>query len=679
MPKIRKIVGYAKIAAGEVIERPASVVKELMENAIDAEASQIFITLGNAGKDLIQIVDNGKGIPEDDLEIAFQRYTSSKIQNADQLEEIESLGFRGEALASIAAVSQIEIISRPASQLYAICLELDEGKLQLKEARGSPYGTTIKIKNLFFNLPVRQKFLRTNRVELGHITDVITRYSLAYPLIHFKLIHNSLTLINSPAWKSPATATPESSLPIEAYGFSLQTIYGKKITSQMLPLEYRDLDLTLCGYFGLPGVARSDKGASSLFVNKRLVTNRAISGVITEAYKDYLMKHRYPFYVVFIEVSPKTVDFNVHPSKKIVKFLHEQKFMTDLRLVISRLIKQHFQQSHIQNNRPSNTPQSPTKRANDYWSVQGNGKPQSTPKEHPSSLSGSSSRTSPSGIRPKTPSPSNSPPHPRATGTNSGPATVQTHFHSSKTQPLGLKVPTSTTIPLNSSGMSKTEEQKPSGGISLEQFSLERPSIPVKQLPSLHYLSTGIQAGDTYLIFQNEEGLVLIDQHAAHERINYEKVEHSFAQEKVSIQQLLAPMKMNVAPNEVDFIKEVIPQMKQYGFDIDHFGGQFFLVRTIPAFLSKKTLSETFITDTCLDLLRMGKGQAFTDLKREIIQYLACHMSITAGEEIWDRARIQRLVQELDNCNNPHHCAHGRPTYIKIPYPELDKWFHRTV
>ncbi|MHA1744872.1 MAG: DNA mismatch repair endonuclease MutL, partial [Promethearchaeota archaeon] len=324
MPKICKIVGYAKIAAGEVIERPASVVKELLENAIDAEASQIFITLGNAGKDLIEILDNGNGIPEDDMEIAFQRYTSSKIQNADQLEEIESLGFRGEALASIAAVSQIEIISRPASQPYAICLELYEGKLESKEQRGSPQGTTIKIKNLFFNLPVRQKFLRTNRVELGHITDVITRYSLAYPLIHFKLIHNGLTLINSPAWKSstppPHKPNSEQTLPIEAYGYSLQTIYGKKITSQMIPVEYADLDVKLFGYFGLPGVARSEKGAASIFVNNRLVTNKMISGVIIDAYKDYLMKHRYPFFVIFIEVSPKTVDFNVHPSKKIVKF-----------------------------------------------------------------------------------------------------------------------------------------------------------------------------------------------------------------------------------------------------------------------------------------------------------------------------------------------------------------------
>jgi DNA mismatch repair protein MutL len=675
MPKICKIVGYAKIAAGEVIERPASVVKELLENAIDAEATQIFITVGNAGKDLIQILDNGAGIPEDDMVIAFHRYTSSKIQNADQLEEIESLGFRGEALASIAAVSQIEIISRPASQPYAICLELDEGKLQSEEQCGSPQGTTIKIKNLFFNLPVRQKFLRTNRVELGHITDVITRYSLAYPLIHFKLIHNGLTLINSPAWKSSTISKEkpqsEQSLPIEAYGYSLQTIYGKKVTSQMIPVEYADLDLKLYGYFGLPGVARSEKGAASLFVNNRLVTNKMISEVITDAYKDYLMKHRYPFFVIFIEVSPKTVDFNVHPSKKIVKFLNEQKFMTDLRHIVFRLIKQHFQQSHIQNNRTSNTLPPSTKSANDYWSVQGKFIAPSSPQVHPS-VSESRPKT-------KTKASSKSTPYPPSAGSKFGPTTVQTHFHSTKKQSLSLKVPTSTTILLNSLGGSKTDEKTPSGGTSLDQVSLELPSIPVKQLPPLHYLSTGIQAGETYLIFQNEEGLVLIDQHAAHERINYEKVERSFEQDKVSIQQLLAPIKMDVAPNEVDFIKEVIPQIKQYGFDIDHFGGQSFIVRTIPAFLSKKTLSETFITDTCLDLLRLGKGQAFTDLKREIIQYLACHMSITAGEEIWDRSRIQRLVQDLDNCSNPHHCAHGRPTYIKIPYQELDKWFHRTV
>ncbi|MHA1585430.1 MAG: DNA mismatch repair endonuclease MutL [Promethearchaeota archaeon] len=693
--KIELIKGYEKIAAGEVIERPASVVKELIENSLDAEATQIFLTVKNAGRDLIQVLDNGHGIAEKDLDIAFKRHTSSKIQNADQLDSISTLGFRGEALASMAAVSQIEIISRPANQAYAVKMELEEGENIAKEPCGSPLGTTINVKNLFYNLPVRQKFLRNNKVELGHISDILTRYSLAYPYVHFKLQHNNIIIINSPAWTSPTfkdSNSPidlrKSILSIKAYKFSLETIYGKKISAQMFPIEYEDERMRIWGYLGKPGVARSEKNAASLFVNRRLVTNAEISQILRDAYKDYLMRHKYPFYVIFLEVSPGDVDFNVHPSKKVVKFVQEQRFFAELQFIFSKIVKEHMRTEQKISNQANLGTKSAIDSRMDYWTPAPTNLPTSPPTK-------SSSSSIPDSLRiPK--SPQKKLPILRNSSQGSTSQKVQTHFNilnpkiksgsspnrSSASLPSKIGK-TDTRRVLNQVG-SEPAQNLESGKIKnypLDNFTGK--SIPVSQLPPLQILNSGIQAGNTYLIFQNEEGLVLIDQHAAHERINLEKVEQMFAEEKFPVQQLVVPMKVDVAPNEVEFTKDAITAMKNVGFEMEFFGGTTFILRTIPAIfqslVQKKSYSEVFIVDACLEIMRMGKSHSFSEIQHEIMQYMACHMSIRAGDEIWSHDRINRLVKELDSCKNPHHCAHGRPTYIKIPFYELEKWFHRIV
>ncbi|WP_457558811.1 DNA mismatch repair endonuclease MutL [Candidatus Harpocratesius sp.] len=723
--KIKLIDGYEKIAAGEVIERPASVVKELVENAIDACASKIFISIKNAGKDLIQIIDNGSGIEADDLEIAFHRHTSSKIETADQLDSIGTLGFRGEALASIAAVSQIEITSRPATQENGMRLQMEAGKVLSKIPCGAPVGTEIKIKNLFFNLPVRKKFMRSNRVELGHITDIVTRYALAYPLIHFKLDHNNLTLLNSPHWRGKVkkrspnqvdVSIPDQNL-IDIYGFSIQSIYGKKIQSHLIPIDIVGDNYHIFGFVGHPEIARSDKGASSLFVNHRFVISKEFYTMLADIYKDYLMRHKYPFFILFLETSPENVDCNVHPTKKIVKFVNPTQFFSLIQASIGKVIKNHLRQAYKDVNASSKKKPSFSETAMDYWT------PSSANSSDSSDSSNSINSTKINALRIstdlnistglKSSKPSNYSRSSRDINNNDdiGQETPniskrksqppqQTHFISPlkrKNEKFDQKIAENKSPFVDLSKVYKKIDKSgdlddkihrlKEGNLVQDESAFssqiqpafsELPYIAVKNLPTLFKLNSGIQAGKNYLVFQSEDSLILIDQHAAHERINYERVQKWQNLDQVPIQRLILPIQIEVAPNEVDFVKAVLSDMKKYGFELDFFGGNTFLLRTIPAILQPKHLNPQLIIDLCLEIIQMGREKSFSEIKREILQYIGCHQSVRAGDEIWDEAKIKKIIKELDSCENPHHCAHGRPTYIKIPYKDIDRWFHRT-
>lgn len=673
MGKIHLIKDFEKIAAGEVIQRPASVVKELVENSIDAHASQIFVFIKNAGKDLIKIEDNGIGIEEEDLEIAFKRHTSSKMESAADLDHINSLGFRGEALASVAAISQVEIISRPTSQPIGVRMLIEPSKETKKEQCGAPLGTSISVKNLFYNLPVRRKYLKSKQVELGHITDIITRYSLAYPKIHFRLEHNGLNLINSPAFDQSdehKSGITDSNVAIKAFGFAIQAIYGKKVLDQMEPLTFSDEYLQIYGYLGHPEIGRSDRYAASIFINKRLVQNKKMMQIIYDAYQGYLMRHKYPFFVLFIEIPPEKVDFNIHPSKKTVKFAEEKDIMNSLSFVLKNHIKQAFVSNKNQSS--SITTSKKQKALEPVF--------ESSDLSHKSNSESNYSRNSLIKSRTASKKQNSIPQQKKSSSNERKKFQNQTKFQFSTKK---VNSPSSHhEIQESRNRLKKNLEfdQNTETSPSLEPKSfLINNSLDLQNIPTIKYLNNGIQAGNTYLIFQTEEGLLIIDQHAAHERINLEKVKQIYDSGKISVQKLLSPIKMDVAPNEVAFIQENLNYLKKIGFELDYFGGSMFLLRTVPAFFSRYHLSNTVIIGICLDLIHMGQEKAFSEIKYEIMQYMACHQSLRAGDEIWDRRTIEKLLLELDSCENPQHCAHGRPTYIKIPYNELEKRFHRIV
>ncbi len=469
-------------------------------------------------------------------------------------------------------------------------------------------------------------------------------------------------------------------------------------------MDYVEHNFSFFGYIGHPEIARSERKASSLFVNHRLITNTEIFQIVSEAYKDFLMRHKYPFFILFLQVSPATVDFNIHPTKKIVKFVDEAKFFVELQLSLSRIVKQQLQSIFRKNNQAIPEGKSYQKTAMDYWTPQSTTKDQTKaqaqhqpqdahltqdpktmpsisvddllqsavkPSSTPSIPSTSTSSTSTS----RSFSTQTSRPH-SSIGSRKKPSLVSKPISSQKSLP-GVRSPESRSAPPVQTHFALGKSDK-GGGKSTSESSVTSPFLSVQNLPPLFLLNNGIQAGDNYLIFHNEGDLIMIDQHAAHERINYERVQKWERQEKVPIQKLILPIKMDVPPHEVDFITAAIDDIRAYGFELEHFGANTFVLRSIPAILKPDVQSQQLVIDLCLEILRMGKERSLSEMKREILQYMGCHKSIRAGDTIWDQATLKKLIRDLDACENPHHCAHGRPTYIKIPYEDIDKWFHRT-
>jgi DNA mismatch repair protein MutL len=326
--KIKRIVDAEKIAAGEVVERPANIVKELLENSIDAGAKEIRIIVKKAGKSLIQIIDNGIGIPPDEIGIAFERHTSSKIVNIEDLESLSTLGFRGEALASIAAVSQVEINSRIKENERGVKLILEGGKVIEKKEVFCPIGTDIKVKSLFYNIPARLKFLKKDPTELGHITDIIQRYALAYPQLHFIYMHNDLTIVNCPASNDLRT--------------TVFHIYGKKVASLMEPININEENFNLHGLMGHSEISKNNRTQSSVFLNKRYVISDLIFRAIQEAYKGTLMTGKFPFFIVNLEINPSVIDFNVHPKKLNIRFENEDYIYNKVYNVVRKFVEEKF-------------------------------------------------------------------------------------------------------------------------------------------------------------------------------------------------------------------------------------------------------------------------------------------------------------------------------------------------
>jgi DNA mismatch repair protein MutL len=326
--KIKKIIDAEKIAAGEVIERPANVVKELLENSIDAGANEIRIIVKKAGKNLIQIIDDGIGIPPEEIEVAFERHTSSKIVNIEDLEKLSTLGFRGEALASIAAVSKVEIKSRIKGNDRGIKLILEDGIIKEREEVFCPIGTDIKVKSLFYNIPARLKFLKKDPTELGHITDIIQRYALAYPQLHFIYTHNNSAILNCPASNDLRT--------------TVFHIYGKKIAHLMEPVEHKEDNFCIHGLLGHSEISKNTRTQSSLILNKRYVISHLIFRSIQEAYKGTLMIGKHPFFIINLEIDPSVIDFNVHPKKLHVRFEDEDYIYNKVYNIVRKFVEEKF-------------------------------------------------------------------------------------------------------------------------------------------------------------------------------------------------------------------------------------------------------------------------------------------------------------------------------------------------
>ncbi len=610
--KIKKIEDAEKIAAGEVVERPANVVKELIENSIDAGAKEIRIIVKKAGKSLVHIIDDGIGIPPDEIVIAFERHTSSKINKFEDLEVLSTLGFRGEALASIAAVSQVEITSRIKEKERGVKLILEDRKIIDKKEIFCPIGTDIKVKNLFYNIPARQKFLKKDFTELGHITDIIQRYSLAYPHLHFIYMHNDLSILNCPALNDLKT--------------TVFHIYGKNVAKFMEPINFKEGNLKLHGLLGHSEISKNNRTHSSIILNKRYVISDLLFRAIQEAYKGTLMTGKYPFFILHLEIDPSIIDFNVHPKKLNIRFENEDYIYNKVYNIVRKFVEEKFIEKEV---------------AYDFQEISKFTSPQAEDdKEEPYDKS----------------------------------EILVEEFEKSSKYQIDKSVQLS---------LADHDVDKGLGEATSAETFLREKYVVAKNFPKLRLISrTGQLSNKTYIVLEginenDEGGLYILDQRSASERVNKEFFYDLYKKSVKSKQKLISPLKIEVSPSEKFFLQHNLKEINRLGFDFEHFGGNTFILRSIPIIMGK-TPSMQIIKEIISDITEIGKDKSFSEKLEEIINYLACHKSIRGGDDL-SLKKVRSLIIDLANCKDSFHCAHGRPTLKFISFKELDKLFKRIV
>ena len=567
----------SRIAAGEVIERPASVVKELVENSLDAGSTQISVETSGGGIGMIRVTDNGIGIPAGELELAFQRHATSKVNNPSDLEAIGSLGFRGEALPSIAAVSRIEIVTCSEGETTGSYLSMKEGTIEETGGRGRSQGTTITVRDLLRNVPARLKFLKSTSTENSHIANVVSQYALAYPGVKFTLTVDGRTNVRAPGTGNLSDAVLE--------------IYGAETARGMMSLDEREetwktdpaqSQVKVDGMVGSPAISRANRNYMSFFVNRRWINSRVLSYAVEEAYHGMLMQGRHPVSVINITVPPGDVDVNIHPTKTEIKFKDDRPIFSAVQKAVRQAILQ----------------QSPVPVIEEV-----------SPEYNRASRQETSLFTSPS------------------------PAI---HHTRGQTAPVPL---------------------------SDEQFT------PSQSLPALRPVG---QVSGTYIIAEGPDGLYIIDQHAAHERILFEKIREESTLRKVEIQGLLEPATFEVSPGQDEVLKTCYPDLSQFGFAIEPFGDRSYLVRSVPAILNGKDWSATL--RELLDTVGAEKG---SDWREQLGISFACHGAIKAGQVLTDQ-EMRELLRQLEKTSTPNTCPHGRPTIIRLTNAQLEREFRRT-
>ncbi|MBN2423011.1 DNA mismatch repair endonuclease MutL [Candidatus Woesearchaeota archaeon] len=554
-----------KIAAGEVIERPKSIVKELIENSIDAGADNIFIEIKEGGKSYIKVQDNGFGMNENNAKKACLRHSTSKISKTDDLFNISTLGFRGEALASMAAVSELILTTKQQNNPHGIKLTYKAGRLISEEKTGCPKGTTVEINNLFYNTPARKKYMRPMQIELNHIIDIVQRYALIHPEIHFKLVHNNKELLNS-----PSTSNTQA---------NLSYIYGRNIAKDMLPVNFSSGLIEIMGFISKPNLNKSTKSDQSIYINRRYIKNKTISDALNNAYHTLMFINRYPVAVLNISIDPSKIDVNVHPAKSEVK-LEREKEIYD---VVFEAVRQTLLENDL----------IPDMRLR-------------TPAEYPK-------------LKVKEPS-----------------SAYALQKHKQKT-------------------LSETSD------------------ISLKKLPEM--VIHGI-VNKTYILGETKDELIIIDQHAAAERILYEKFMEQFYNKKIQVQKLLNPLLIELDPKKHLILESNLEFLKEIGFELEPFGKNEFIISTLPSVLGKQVNKE-MILDIISELDSAEKTKTIDELKNERIARMACRSAVKAGEEL-TMHQIRDYLQSLDKKEISYTCPHGRPILIKFTFRELEKMFKRT-
>jgi len=618
-----------KIAAGEVVERPASVVKELVENSLDADSSRIMIDIENGGRSLIRVSDNGSGMGRDDALLALERYATSKIYKDQDLFRINTLGFRGEALPSIASVSKFTLVSRDptADAGTEICVE--GGKIKNVTEIGAPKGTMITIRQLFFNTPARRKFLKTVGTEMGHISDKVGSIALGHPAVQFRLSHNEKIVKD---W--PPTAEPLD---------RVIDVLGGDLRNTLHAINFQNKAVSLSGWISSPRTTRRTSRGLFIYVNGRFVRDRIVQHALFEGFSQRLVKGQFPLAALFITVPFEEVDVNVHPTKNEVRFARQKDIHEAVRQAVSQAL---FEADHSS------------------WA---------TRKTFKNEAYGTPGRVAETkirefGLRPAGIIGASAP----EGGRNSEGGKVELGFGK-------LDGEQTDSDPYRASGIehpvfSTRDEQPATHNPQLATRSAQAPIWQKKRFGDMRIIG---QLHNTYIVCEADAGLILIDQHAAHERILFERFNERATHAPKAAQRLLVPESVELGYREAGVLEKIMPDLAELGLDIEPFGGNTFVIKSVPPLLAEREV-KPLLVGIVEKIVEIGASPGLAEVLEECRMLMACHGAIRANQAL-SEAQINGLLSQLDECDNPSHCPHGRPTWIRWDIQTLEKSFKRIV
>jgi len=574
-----------RIAAGEVVERPASVVKELIENSIDAGATEIFIDIEEAGRRLIRITDNGSGMSKEDARTAFMRHATSKIADDADLESIRTMGFRGEALSSIASVSHVRLVSAMKDATSGALIEIEGGIVKAISEAAAPQGTTLEIGHLFYNTPARRKFLKSPATEFSHILTTVSRQVMAHPAIRFRLTHNKKSVLDLPP-----------SLSIKERVFQLS---GGAIAEDLIEFSGGRDSVHVHGLIGRPGSTRADKTYQDFFVNRRAVKNPSLTHALYSAYGDMLMRDRHPVAFIFIEIDPALVDVNVHPAKAEVRFRNQSQLHDLVRDVIREALR---------------------------------------------GMNASSATTHADGIR----------------------EAVSDYLQSAE---CGVRNAEWRNTTSRSAAVGQNREMEFSPFPVSDAFHSE---LRTPNSALLHPLA---QIHDSFIIAQSREGMAIIDQHAAHERVLFEKLQNQYGAGRVPVQDLLVPDQVELGPAQSVVLAAYLPELSKLGFLVEDFGNNTFVIKAVPVLLVGADYRQLLL-DILDEVNIHGKSGKMEKVRDEMLSVMACHPAIKVHRHL-DQQEMEQLLADLFKCRMPHTCPHGRPTVVRFSMAEIMRMFKR--
>lgn len=613
--KVLDQITINKIAAGEVVERPASVVKELVENAIDARANAITIEIKDGGISFIRITDNGCGFEKGDIPIAFLRHSTSKIKAVEDLLTVSSLGFRGEALSSISAVAQVELITKTHESLMGTRYVIEGGKEKETESVGCPDGTTFIVRNLFYNTPARRKFLKSPITEGGYIAELVEKLAMSHPDVSFRFIQNNQNKIHT---------SGNGNIKDIIYH-----VYGRDITANLLPIFYQGEHFSITGFVGKPVVNRGNRNFENYYINGRFIKSNIINKAIEEAYKPFMMQHKYPFTAMHFTIDSSLIDVNVHPTKmelrfsdgeeiynivldEVTKALTHKEFIPDVELAKEKKVEKPVVEKHIPE--PFETKRMELIR-------------ESTPYQ----------------------------------------AELKTPIIS---EPEGMSHPNPTdSIP--------ERKDNPVSEATVRETSTQMTMFSEKLLDEKSVIRHKIigQVFDTYWIVEFDDKMYLIDQHAAHEKVLYERIMKKFKENRADSQNLMPPVVVNLSANDVETLNQNMEFFTNLGYEIEPFGGKDYAITAVP--LELYGLSEKDVFMEILDEMTEGNYRTITSITDRMAT-IACKAAVKGNNRL-SVEEAKELVNELLTLENPYHCPHGRPTIISMSKYELDKKFKRIV